>query len=129
MRTFLLKDIAIILENKPGALADLGETLGKANINMEGLCGSLCDGEDIIHVLVKEHGKAYNVLERAGFKIKEQREVLLIEIKDIVKTPGSGGNIFRKLAHEKINIDLIYLGENKKLIIGVDDLKKARTVL
>ena len=51
------------------------------------------------------------------------------EIKDIVKTPGSGGNIFRKLAHEKINIDLIYLGENKKLIIGVDDLKKARTVL
>lgn len=129
MRTFLLKDIAIILENKPGALADLGETLGKANINMEGLCGSLCDGEDIIHVLVEEHGKAYNVLERAGFKIKEQREVLLIEIKDIVKTPGSGGNIFRKLAHEKINIDLIYLGENKKLIIGVDDLKKARTVL
>ena len=66
-----MKDIAIILENKPGALADLGETLGKANINMEGLCGSLCNGEDIIHVLVEEHGKAYNVLERAGFKIKE----------------------------------------------------------
>ena len=129
MRTFLLKDIAIILENKPGALADLGETLGKANINMEGLCGSLCDGEDIIHVLVDEHGKAYNVLERAGFKIKEQRDVLVIEIKDIVKKPGSGGNIFRILAQENINIDLIYLGENKKLIIGVDDLKKARTVL
>ncbi|MHA1945258.1 MAG: hypothetical protein ACXAC6_10690 [Candidatus Hodarchaeales archaeon] len=124
-----MKDIAIILENKPGALADLGETLGKENINIEGLSGSLCDGEDIIHVLVKEHGKAYNVLERAGFKIKEQREVLVIEIKDIVKTPGSGGNIFRKLAHENINIDLIYLGENNTLIIGVDDLKKARAVL
>jgi hypothetical protein len=129
VRIFLLKDIAIILENKPGTLADLGETLGKENINMEGLCGSLCDGEDIIHVLVEEHGKAYNVLERAGFKIKEQRDVLVIEIKDIVKKPGSGGNIFRKLAQEKINIDLIYLGENKTLIIGVDDLKKARAVL
>jgi hypothetical protein len=129
MRTFLLKDIAIILENKPGALADLGETLGKENINIEGLCGSLCDGEDIVHVLVEEHGKAYNVLERAGFKIKEQRDVLVIEIKDIVRTPGSGGNIFRKLAQEEINIDLIYLGENRTLIIGVDDLKKARSVL
>lgn len=128
VRIIKLKDIAIVLENKPGALANLGEALGKENINIEGFCGTLCEGEDLIHILVKEHGKAYNVLERAGFKIKEQREVLVIEIKDIVKKPGSGGNIFRKLAHEKINIDLIYLAENNRLIIGVDDLKKANAV-
>ena len=124
-----MKDIAIILENKPGALADLGEALGKENINIEGLSGSLCDGEDIVHILVEEHGKAYNTLKRAGFNIKEQRDVLVIEIKDIVRKPGSGGNIFRKLAHENINIDLIYLAENNRLIIGVDDLKKAASVL
>jgi hypothetical protein len=124
-----LKDIAIVLENKPGALADLGETLGKENINIEGLCGAISEGEELIHILVKESGKAYNVLERAGFKIKEHREVLVIEIKDIVKKPGSGGKLFRKLARENINIDLIYLAENNRLIIGVDDLNKARTVL
>ncbi|PWI46550.1 hypothetical protein CEE45_16260 [Candidatus Heimdallarchaeota archaeon B3_Heim] len=124
-----MKDITIVVENKPGALADLGETLGKENINMEGLCGTLCEGEDLIHILVENPGKAYNVLERAGFKIKSQREVLVVEIKDIVKKPGSGGNLFRKLAHEEINIDLIYLAENNRLVIGVDDLKKAKTVL
>jgi hypothetical protein len=124
-----LKDIAIILENKPGTLAMLGEALGKENINIEGLSGSLCEGEDIVHILVEEPGKAYNVLERAGFTIKEQREVLVIEIKDIVRKPGSGGSIFRKLAQEGINIDLIYLAENNRLIIGVDDLEKANTVL
>ena len=129
VRFFELKDIAIILENKPGALADLGETLGKENINIEGLCGSLCNGEDLVHILIEEHGKAYNVLERAGFKIKEQREVLVIELKNIVKKPGSGGNIFRILASEGININLIYLAENNRLIIGVDDLEKARTIL
>jgi hypothetical protein len=32
-----LKDIAIVLDNKPGALTDLGDTLGKENINIEGL--------------------------------------------------------------------------------------------
>ncbi|MCK5346012.1 MAG: hypothetical protein KAR20_21525 [Candidatus Heimdallarchaeota archaeon] len=124
-----MKDITIVVENKPGALADLGETLGKENINMEGLCGTLCEGEDLIHILVENPGKTYNVLERAGFKIKSQREVLVVEIKDIVKKPGSGGNLFRKLAHEEINIDLIYLAENNRLVIGVDDLKKAKTVL
>ena len=50
-------------------------------------------------------------------------------IKDIVKKPGSGGKIFRKLADQNINIDLIYLAENNRIIIGVDDLDKARAVI
>jgi hypothetical protein len=124
-----LKDIAIVLENKPGALAELGEALGKENINIEGLCGALCEGDDIVHILIEEPGKAYNVIERAGFTIKEQRDVLVIEIKDITKKPGSGGRLFRKLAQEEINIELIYMAENSRLIIGVDDLEKAQSVL
>ncbi|MHA1940093.1 MAG: hypothetical protein ACXACP_02090 [Candidatus Hodarchaeales archaeon] len=124
-----MKDIAIVLENKPGALAELGEALGKENINIEGLCGALCEGDDIVHILIEEPGKAYNVIERAGFTIKEQRDVLVIEIKDITKKPGSGGRLFRKLAQEEINIELIYMAENSRLIIGVDDLEKAQSVL
>lgn len=124
-----MKDITIALENRPGTLADLGETLGKANINIEGLCGASCEGEDLIHILVEESGKAYNALERAGFKIKEEREVLVIEIKEMVKKPGSGGRLFRKLALEGININLIYLAENNRIVIGVDDLKKTKAVL
>ena len=131
MRITLVKDIAVLLENKPGTLAELGEVLGKENINIEGLSGALYEDQEegIVHILVEESGKAYNVLERAGFKIKEQREVLVIEIKDIVKQPGSGGKLFGRLAQENINIDLIYLAENNRLIIGVDDLKKARDIL
>ncbi|MFW9905962.1 MAG: amino acid-binding protein [Candidatus Thorarchaeota archaeon] len=124
-----MKDITIVLEDKPGTLADLGETLGKANINIEGLCGATCEGEDLIHILVEESGKVYNVLERAGFTIREEREVLVIDIKNIVKKPGAGGTLFRKLALEGININLIYLAENNRIVIGVDDIKKARTVL
>ena len=124
-----MKDITIALENRPGALADLGETLGKAKINIEGLCGATCEGEDLIHILVQETGKAYNVLDQAGFRIREEREVLVVDIKDIVKEPGSGGRLFRKLALEGININLIYLAENNRIVIGVDDLKKAKGVL
>ena len=84
-----MKDITIVLEDRPGTLADLGETLGKANINIEGLCGASCEGEDLINILVEESGKAFNVLERAGFKIREEREVLVIDIREIVKKPGT----------------------------------------
>jgi hypothetical protein len=49
-----MKDIAVILENEPGALAELGEVLGKEKINIEGLCGALCEEEDIVHILVEE---------------------------------------------------------------------------
>ena len=124
-----MKDIAILLENKPGTLASLGETLGKENINIEGICGAESEGEGIIHIFTDEPGKAYHVLEQAGFKIKEQRDVLIIGIKDIAKKPGSGGKLFRKLADENVNIDFIYLAGNNRLIIGVDDLEKASTVL
>jgi hypothetical protein len=124
-----MKDIAIVLENKPGTLAELGEILGKENINIEGICGAICEGEDLIHIAVEESGRAYNILKQAGFDIKEQRDVLVIEIKDIVKKPGSGGKLFRKLADQNINIDIIYLAENNRIIIGVNDLEKARAVI
>ena len=96
---------------------------------MEGLCGAVCEGEDLIHILVQDSGKVYNVLDRAGFKIREEREVLVIDIKEIVKEPGSGGRLFRKLALEGININLVYLAENNRIVIGVDDLEKARAIL
>ena len=125
----LMNDIAVVLENKPGSLASLGETLGKENINIEGICGAICDGEDLIHLLVEEAGKAYNVLEQAGFQIKELREVIVLEIKEIVSQPGAGGQLFRKIAQENINIDIIYLAENNRIVLGVDNIKKVKEIL
>ena len=34
-----MQDLTVRLENKPGTLAQLGETLGSAGINIEGGCG------------------------------------------------------------------------------------------
>ena len=125
-----MKDFAIILENKPGALAHLGEVLGKENINMEALSGAVDnEGDAIIHLLVEEPGRTYGILKKNGFTIKDQRDVLVISIKDMVKKPGTGAGIFRTLAQEGINIDLIYLAENSRIVLGVDDLEKARTIL
>ena len=124
-----MKDITVILENTPGTLADMGEALGNMGINMEGLCGFPLNDEGIVHILVDDETTAQWALKEAGFEVKAVREVMVVDIGDIVGKPGSGGKLVRKIGDVGVNIDLIYLAENNRIVIGVDDLVKARNVL
>ncbi len=124
-----MKDIAVILENSPGALADLGELLGKNGINMEGLCGIPLNDEAVVHILGEDETVTRYVLESAGFKVSAVREVLVVDIGPIAGKPGSGGKMARKIGNVGVNIDLIYLAERNKMVIGVDDIKRARNAL
>ncbi|NHJ20847.1 MAG: amino acid-binding protein [Candidatus Lokiarchaeota archaeon] len=124
-----MKDITVILENSPGTLADMGELLGKNGINMNGLCGIPLNDEGIIHILVDDETVAKYVLESAGFKVSAVREVLVLDIGNIAGKPGSGGKLARKIGNVGVNIDLIYLAEHNKIVIGVDDIKRARIAL
>ncbi len=124
-----MKDIAVILENRPGALADMGEVLGKNGINMEGLCGIPLNDEAVIHILVEDETVTRYVLESAGFKVSAVREVLVMDIGHVAGKPGSGGKMARKIGNVGVNIDLIYLAEKNKMVIGVDDINRARNAL
>lgn len=125
----ILRDLTVILKNKPGVLADMGEALGKMGINMEGLCGFPLKEEAIIHILVEDETTARWALEDAGFDVRAVREVLVLDIGNIAGKPGTGGKLARKIGNAKVNIDLIYLAENNRIVLGVDDLEKARAVV
>ena len=124
-----MKDLIVILKNQPGALADMGETLGKNGINMEGLCGFPLKNEGIIHLLVEDETTARWVLEDAGFDVRAVREVLVLDIGNFAGKPGTGGKMARKIGNAGVNIDLIYLAENNRIVLGVDDIDKARAAL
>jgi len=124
-----MKDLTVILENRPGKLADMGELLGKNGINMEGLCGFPSKGEAIIHILVEEETTARYILEEAGYEVRAVRDVLVIDIGNIVGKPGTGGKMARKIGNAGVNIDLIYFAENNRIVLGVDNLDKARAAL
>ena len=119
-------DLTIILEDRPGTLADLGETLGKAGINIAGGCGFPCEGKGVIHVLVDDAAAARSALEEAGFEVSNEREVLLVEGED---QPGELGKIARRIAGAGVNIDLLYLSAGGHLVLGVDDMEKARAAI
>lgn len=124
-----MKDLTVIVKHKPGSLADMGEILGKNNINIEGLCGFPQKDEGIIHILVEDETTTRWILEDAGFEVRAVRDVIVLDIGNIAGKPGTGGRMARKIGNAGVNIDLIYLAENNRIVIGVDNLDKAHEAL
>lgn len=122
----MMKDLTITLEDRPGTLADMGEALGKAGINIEGLCGFPCEGKGVIHILVEDAAAARRTLEEIGLEVRGERQVLVLEIKD---RPGAFGEVSRRIANAGVNVDLAYLASNTRLVLGADDLDKARAAV
>ncbi len=121
----MAKDLAVSMEDRPGALAAMGEALGKAGINIEGLCGTPAGGKSIVHVLVEDASGARRALEGAGMRVESEHDVLVVEVQD---RPGELGKACRKIADAGVNINLVY-GSMKGLVIGANDLDKARAAV
>lgn len=121
-----MKDIQILLENKPGSLAFMGEILGKNNISLEG--GGVFQNGDksIAHFLVQEPERARDILENAGIKNVKINDVLIQKLRQ--DTPGQLGSFCRRLADANVNILVQYSDHSNQLIVVVDDLAKGRQV-
>ena len=103
--------------------------MGKVNVNIEGLCGIPLEGKGHVHIVVEDHETARRALEEKGIEIIDERDVLVLDIESIAGRPGKGAEITRKLADAGINITLIYMIENNRVVLGVDDPEKALSVL
>jgi hypothetical protein len=115
-------DLTITLANRAGELARLGEALGAAGVNIDGVCGAVTDGQGAIHILVEDAAAARSALEGAGIPVEADRDVLVLTVED---RPGSLGAVARRIGEAGVNIDLVYLAAGTKLVIGADDLSKA----
>jgi hypothetical protein len=125
-RKIMAKDFTVHLEDRPGTLAELGEVLGNADINIDGMCGFPCEGVGVIHILAEDATGARRALEEAGLEVTSERDVLLVEAED---RPGALGEVARKIANAGVNVDLLYKATQTKLVIGADDLEKAQSAV
>lgn len=120
-------DFTIMLPNRPGVLANLCNKLGKAGINIEGISGTQYQDKVVLHLMFDENeAEAQALLYKNNFTITSTREVLTTSVKN---QPGELGKISQKLANAEVNIDFIYLGKKNQVVIGVDDVEKARGAL
>jgi hypothetical protein len=126
----MLTEVVVELEDRVGALADLGELLGGEGVNIRALAVvSLSSGRALAHLVVEPADVAVRALREHGLEPRRVREVLSVTLED---EPGALGRYCRKLADASINLEAVYLaGERngaKELVLAVSDLQAARRV-
>ena len=123
-----MKDLEIVFDNRPGALADMGEALGEAGVNVEGGGVWSCDGgkHSVAHFLFDDVDAARKALEAAGIRVVEEREVVTLRLRQI--EPGQLGRLARRMADGGVNIQVQYTDHHNQLILVVDKLVKGRAI-
>jgi len=100
----ITKQLAVFLENRPGMLAEVTDTLAEAKINIYAITTSDTVDHSVIRLVVSDYRKAQHVFEERGTLVVED-DVLMI---DGTNKPGALAAIAKKLADGKINIEYCY---------------------
>jgi hypothetical protein len=120
-------DLTLYLDDQPGELARIGDVLGQAGANIEGLCAlTSAGGQAEVHILVQDATPAFEALQRAGIKIIAEEEVIVLTIED---RPGTLGEVARKLGSADVNLTTAYLATNTRLVLAADNLAAAKSAL
>lgn len=121
-----MKDLTISLTDRPGALAALGESTGRANINIEGACSYIEDGKAVAHICVEDAEGARRALMEVGLEITAELDVIVVQLED---RPGVLGGVTRRIADAGVNLRLAYLATGTRLVVAADDLDRAETAI
>jgi hypothetical protein len=124
----MLTEVVVELEDRVGALAEVGELLGAAGVDIRALAVlSVPGGRALAHLVVEPADDAVRALRERGMPLQRVREVLVVTLED---EPGELGRFCRRLAEASINLEAVYLsGERngaKELVFAVSDLRAAR---
>lgn len=120
------QDLAVRLDDRPGALAELGELLGRAGVSLEGGGGFTVGDGCIVHFLVRDGERAAAVLREAGLDVLDVRDVIAVHLDQ--DRPGQLGAFTRALATAGVNITSVYSDHDHQLIVCVDDLAAGHRV-
>jgi hypothetical protein len=121
-----MHDLSIVLVDRPGARAAMGETLGRAGVSVEGGGAWVVDGRGAAHFLVADGQAGRAALEAAGITVAAVREVIVQKLDQGV--PGQLGKLTRRMADAGVNIEVLYSDHANQLVLVVDDTKRGLAV-
>jgi hypothetical protein len=117
-------EFTVLLEDRPGALADLAEALAKSAINIMAIHATPCPSMGIIQFITNNTDATVEALRVAEMDYTA-REVLLLRMAD---QPGSLARLARAIATEGININAMYIALGGQVVLDVSDLRQAQQV-
>jgi hypothetical protein len=115
-------DLAIDVENTPGALAEVAAAISDAGVN---IAAATCVGPGEraeLHILVPHAEAVKHALAISHVAVTREREVVVIDAED---RPGVLADLARRVAKAGINLDLVYVATQNRIVFGVDGLRDA----
>jgi hypothetical protein len=117
------RDLTVRLTaDRPGELARVVETLSRSGVNIEGVA----EVEGLVHVLARDPSAARSALRAGGYTIEGELEVLILPMSD---RPGELSMVMQRLAEAGVNLRFVYLATETRVVIGVDDITRARAAI
>ena len=126
----ILKQITVFLENVPGRLATLCNTLENHGVNLQAMTTSEASEYGVVRMIVDDVDKATEALRRADLPFSTV-DVLGVEVSD---EPGALGKVAVQLAEAGLNIDYAYVtvasrSGNALCVFKVADPHQAEEIL
>jgi hypothetical protein len=127
---FIIRQISVFLENRPGSMAEVTRCLADEGINLRAM--SIAESRDFgtIRIIASDRDACAEALRKGGYPYNEV-DVLAAEMPD---RPGGMAEVAEIIAQENINIEYGYAMVEKKensavIVLRVDDPYRASIVL
>ncbi len=119
-------DLVIEIPNEPGALERVAAAISDAGVNIAAATATGMAETAELHILVPHAEAAKHALAITNLAVTGEREVVVVEAHD---QPGELADMARKVAHEGINIDLLYVATRNRVVFGSQDIEGLRKAL
>ncbi|TAJ44185.1 ACT domain-containing protein [Methanofollis fontis] len=122
-KKYIIKQISIFSENKPGRLASIAHALEEAGINILAFSIAEANGFGVVRALVNRPDAAHETLTSMGFMVSFT-DVIAVRMRD---EPGGLFEIARILGEAGINIEYSYAYSGKEgavLILRIDRVEE-----
>jgi hypothetical protein len=119
-------DLVIDIENSPGALAEVATAISDAGVN---IAAATCvgPGESAeLHILVPHAEAVKHALAISHVAVTREREVVVVDVQD---RPGVLADLARKIARAEVNLDLVYIATQNRIVFGAEDVPALKAAL
>jgi hypothetical protein len=119
-------DLVIDIDNTAGALADVAAAISDAGVN---IAAATCVGagqQAELHILVKHAEAVRHSLAISHLAVTREREVVVVDVED---RPGVLADLTRKIARAGVDLDLVYVATQNRVVFGARDLEGLKAAL
>ena len=119
-------DLAIDIENAPGALADAAAAISDAGVNIAAATCVAAGQRAELHILVPHAEVVRHMLAISHIAVMRECEVVVIDVED---RPGVLADLTRRIARAGVNLDLVYVATRDRVVFGSPDIAALRDAL